>query len=61
MIVKETTLPGVLLIEPRVFNDARGVFWETYHAQRYADAGIPATFVQDNASRSVRGTLRGLH
>jgi dTDP-4-dehydrorhamnose 3,5-epimerase len=61
MIVKETTLPGVLLIEPRVFSDARGVFWETYHAQRYADAGIPATFVQDNASRSVRGTLRGLH
>jgi dTDP-4-dehydrorhamnose 3,5-epimerase len=61
MIVKETTLPGVLVIEPRVFSDARGVFWETYHAKRYADAGIPAAFVQDNASRSVRGTLRGLH
>ena len=61
MIVKETTLPGVLLIEPRVFSDARGMFWETYQAARYAEAGISVTFIQDNCSRSVKGTLRGLH
>jgi len=61
MKVSETSLPGVLLIEPRVFSDPRGAFWETYQAKRYADAGIAATFVQDNGSRSVRGTLRGLH
>jgi dTDP-4-dehydrorhamnose 3,5-epimerase len=61
MKVSETSLPGVLLIEPRVFSDPRGAFWETYQAKRYADDGIPAIFVQDNCSRSVRGTLRGLH
>ncbi len=61
MKVSDTSLPGVLLIEPRVFSDPRGTFWETYQAKRYADAGIPAIFVQDNCSRSVRGTLRGLH
>jgi len=61
MKVIEASLPGVLLIEPRVFSDARGMFWETYQAKRYADAGIASTFVQDNCSRSVRGTLRGLH
>jgi len=51
----------VLLIEPRVFGDSRGFFLETFAAPRYADAGIRAPFVQDNWSRSVRGTLRGLH
>lgn len=61
MIVKETALPGVLLIEPRVFRDHRGMFWETYHAKRYAEAGIAQPFVQDNFSRSTRHTLRGLH
>jgi len=61
MKVSETGLPGVLLIEPKVFGDSRGFFLETYHAGRYAQAGIPATFVQDNLSRSSRGTLRGLH
>lgn len=61
MKVSETSLPGVLLIEPRVFRDGRGLFWETYHAERYANLGIPTGFVQDNSSRSVRGTLRGLH
>lgn len=61
MKVVETELPGVLVIEPRVFRDPRGFFLETYHAARYHEAGIQATFVQDNHSRSERGTLRGLH
>ena len=61
MTVLETTLPGALVIEPTVFGDERGFFLERYHATRYADAGITATFVQDNHSRSRRGILRGLH
>jgi dTDP-4-dehydrorhamnose 3,5-epimerase len=61
MRVKETPLPGVLLIVPARHGDPRGFFMETYHAERYARAGISAPFVQDNLSRSVRGTLRGLH
>jgi len=61
MNVIATSLPGVLIIEPRVFRDERGFFFETYHAERYRDAGLDVTFVQDNHSRSVRGTLRGLH
>lgn len=61
MDVRQTPLPGVLVIEPRVFEDSRGFFMETYHQQRYAEAGIIGPFVQDNVSRSVRGTLRGLH
>lgn len=61
MKVTETALPGVLLIEPDVFRDQRGLFWESYHAERYAKFGVPAQFVQDNWSRSVRNTLRGLH
>jgi dTDP-4-dehydrorhamnose 3,5-epimerase len=61
MRVRETTLPGVLIVEPRVFRDARGFFVETWHEQRYAEAGIGAHFVQDNHSRSVKGTVRGLH
>ena len=54
-------LPGVLLIEPMVFSDERGFFMETFHAKKYAEAGIPGPFVQDNHSHSQRGTLRGLH
>lgn len=61
MKVTETALPGVLLIEPRVFRDDRGYFMETYNAVRYAQHGVPTAFVQDNFSQSVRGTLRGLH
>ena len=61
MRVEPTALPGVAVIEPNVFPDARGFFLEAYHAERYAEAGIRATFVQDNHSRSVRGTVRGLH
>src|SRR5262249_19913102 len=56
-----TALPEVLLIEPDVHRDARGFFVETYHAARYRAAGIGPEFVQDNHSRSLKGTLRGLH
>ncbi|HZR85123.1 MAG TPA: dTDP-4-dehydrorhamnose 3,5-epimerase [Candidatus Binatia bacterium] len=56
-----TELPGVIVVEPDVHRDPRGFFVETYHAPRYAAGGISATFVQDNHSRSVRGTVRGLH
>jgi len=56
-----TDIPGVLLIEPDVFRDSRGFFLETYHQRKYAEGGVAGTFVQDNHSRSVRGTLRGLH
>jgi dTDP-4-dehydrorhamnose 3,5-epimerase len=59
--VRETGLAGALVIEPRVFRDARGFFLETYHAERYAAAGVAGPFVQDNHSHSTRGTLRGLH
>lgn len=61
MQVHQTEIPGVLLIEPRVFGDARGFFKETYQKRRYAEAGIAADFVQDNLSKSAKGTLRGLH
>jgi dTDP-4-dehydrorhamnose 3,5-epimerase len=62
VIVHSTVLPGVQIIEPRVFRDARGFFVETFHAQRYRDAAaIEHVFVQDNQSRSLRGVLRGLH
>ncbi len=54
-------LPGLLVFEPRVFEDARGSFMEGYHAERYREQGLEATFVQDNLSRSRRGVLRGLH
>ena len=57
----ETALPGVVLIEPKVHSDDRGFFMETWQARRFQEAGIDANFVQDNFSRSLRGTLRGLH
>ncbi len=56
-----TELPGIILIEPQVWRDDRGFFLETYQREKYAAGGIDAVFVQDNHSRSVRGTLRGLH
>jgi len=56
-----TEIPDVILIEPRIFRDERGFFLETYQREKYAAGGIHADFVQDNHSRSVRGTLRGLH
>ena len=61
MRVIETALPGVVIVEPQVHRDARGFFLEVYHAARLASCGIDAVFVQDNHSRSVRHTLRGLH
>ena len=61
MRVTPIDIPGVLLLEPSVISDQRGCFTETYHEQRYGDAGITEHFVQDNCSRSVRNTVRGLH
>jgi dTDP-4-dehydrorhamnose 3,5-epimerase len=61
MNVIETKLPGVLIIEPKVFGDSRGFFKETYQAQRYLEAGIEYDFVQYNYSRSQKGVIRGLH
>ena len=61
MNVIETPLPGVLVVEPRVFGDARGFFLETFNAARYAEHGIVGDWVQDNMSRSSAGVLRGLH
>jgi dTDP-4-dehydrorhamnose 3,5-epimerase len=59
--VHATDLPGCLLVEPQVFGDERGWFYESWNQARYAEAGIDARFVQANASRSARGVLRGLH
>ncbi len=61
MRVAPTALHDVLLIEPRVFGDARGFFFESWNRRAFADAGIDCDFVQDNHSRSVRGVVRGLH
>ena len=61
MRVLPTDLPGVLLVEPDVHRDPRGFFLEFFHAARYRDLGIPGPFVQANQSRSVFGTIRGLH
>jgi dTDP-4-dehydrorhamnose 3,5-epimerase len=59
--VVPTDIPDVLIVEPEVHADGRGFFIETYHAERYREHGIDGPFVQDNQSRSVAGTLRGLH
>ncbi len=56
-----TDLPGVLIIEPEVFRDDRGFFYENYHKEKFLNGGLSVDFVQDNHSRSVKGTLRGLH
>jgi dTDP-4-dehydrorhamnose 3,5-epimerase len=61
MQVTKTEIPGVLIITPRRIVDPRGFFSETFQAERYASAGMPHPFVQDNWSRSRRGVLRGLH
>ena len=61
MRVSSTSLPDVLLVEPRVFDDARGAFFESYNKRAFAEAGIDADFVQDNHSWSRHGVLRGLH
>ncbi len=57
----ETPLPGVVVVEPTVFEDARGFFMETYHRDKFAEHGIDAEWVQDNHSASQQGALRGLH
>jgi dTDP-4-dehydrorhamnose 3,5-epimerase len=61
MRFEPTEIPEVIRIEPRIFRDARGFFLESYHEAKFAEGGIRARFVQDNHSRSTRGTLRGLH
>jgi dTDP-4-dehydrorhamnose 3,5-epimerase len=61
MQITPTALPDVLLIEPRVFGDDRGFFFESWNRRAFAAAGIDVDFVQDNHSRSARGVLRGLH
>ena len=61
MNVTSCSIDGLLLLKPRVFEDERGHFLETWSAERYAEAGIGGAFVQDNASVSRRGVLRGMH
>ena len=60
-VFEKTKLPGVVIIHPQVFIDARGCFMETYKQQPFAEAGIDKAFVQDNESSSTKGVLRGLH
>jgi dTDP-4-dehydrorhamnose 3,5-epimerase len=61
MRIIPTELPGVLLIEPKVFGDARGFFMESWNRKTFQDIGLDLDFVQDNHSRSAKGVLRGLH
>ena len=59
--ITPTRIPEVLLVEPAIFGDSRGYFFESWHAHKYAQRGLAAQFVQDNQSRSSQGVLRGLH
>lgn len=61
MKIIETSIPGLLILEPRVFADTRGYFLESYNQQKLSEAGISTVFVQDNESKSGRGVIRGLH
>ncbi len=61
MKFRKTGLPGVIVVEATVYEDERGFFFETYHSERFAQNGLPATFVQDNQSFSNARVLRGLH
>jgi dTDP-4-dehydrorhamnose 3,5-epimerase len=62
MLIKTTAIPDVLIIEPKVFGDERGFFYESFNARSFAElTGIKANFVQDNHSKSAKGVLRGLH
>ncbi len=61
MTVQQTSIPGVLILEPRVFGDDRGWFFESYRRDRLAELGIECEFVQDNHARSQKGVLRGMH
>lgn len=59
--VEETSLKGVYLVKPKAHEDARGNFYETYNEKEYKEAGLTATFVQDDVSRSIKGVLKGMH
>ncbi len=61
MKIIKTEIPGLVVIEPRVFEDDRGYFFETFHRDKYIEAGIEKPFIQDNESKSVHGVVRGLH
>lgn len=61
MIVKETGIEGLLILEPKVFKDPRGYFYESYHEEELSRHGVNYTFIQDNQSRSSHGVIRGLH
>ncbi len=61
MKITETAIPGLLVVEPSVFKDDRGYFFESYHFGRYTENGIGVKFIQDNESKSTRGVIRGLH
>jgi len=61
MKIEETSLPGVLIITPRIFSDNRGAFWETWNHKAFEEAGMPCTWVQDNFSVSKKNVLRGIH
>jgi dTDP-4-dehydrorhamnose 3,5-epimerase len=61
MQIKPTFFPDVLLIQPKMFEDSRGFFYESFNQAKYAEIGITKNFVQDNISRSVKNTLRGMH
>jgi dTDP-4-dehydrorhamnose 3,5-epimerase len=61
MQIKPTLFPDVLLIQPKIFEDSRGFFYESFNKNNYAEIGIKKNFVQDNISRSVKNTLRGMH
>jgi dTDP-4-dehydrorhamnose 3,5-epimerase len=61
MKIKSTDIPGLLIIEPEVYQDERGYFFEAYNKQKFLDCGIDVDFIQDNESYSKKGVLRGLH
>lgn len=61
MKIETTPIDGLLVLEPAVFQDERGYFFESYQFKRYKEAGIKTDFIQDNESKSVRGVIRGLH
>ncbi|MCW8806389.1 MAG: dTDP-4-dehydrorhamnose 3,5-epimerase [Ignavibacteriaceae bacterium] len=61
MKVKKTEIPGLLVVQPDAFTDSRGFFFESYNKKRYEEFGIPDDFIQDNISKSKKGTIRGLH
>lgn len=61
MKITETSLPGVLVLTPDIYQDSRGAFWETWHQRRMTEAGLPSTWVQDNFSISNKNVVRGIH